>query len=50
MKQFQSDYFYLGCQKDIKLMILRMLVNGNGVRVLMHGKLLRRFCLMTDTL
>ena len=45
-KQFQSDYFYLGCQKDVKLMILRMLVNGNGVRDICRVALVSAGCVL----
>jgi len=49
-KQFQSDYFYLGCQKDVKLMILRMLVNGNGVRDICRIALVSAGCVLRTLL
>jgi len=33
-KQFQSEYFYWGCYKHIKSLIISMLVNGSGIRAI----------------
>jgi len=31
-KQFQKEYFYWGCYKYVKVLVVSMLVNGSGVR------------------
>nr|WP_044131164.1 IS1-like element transposase [Rudanella lutea] len=31
-KQFQPEYLYRGCQSEVKQLIVKMLVNGNGIR------------------
>jgi len=33
-KQFQKEYFYQGCCKHIKMLVISMLVNGCGVRAI----------------
>ena len=31
-KQLQHEYLYRGCQPEVKQLIIKMLVNGNGIR------------------